>query len=150
MNKLTPDTTFKKILVIDDNEIDLYIAETCILNTFNSTEVITEQSAEKALEYLLSLKDAPDKLPDLIFLDIRMPVMDGFGFLEEYEKLPESLRRKAITMLSSSLNEEDHERAAKSNFVENFIIKPLNKEKLKEIISNKAKLLVSQKAEATD
>ena len=150
MNKLTPDTAFKKILVIDDNEIDLYIAETCILNTFNSTEVITEQSAEKALEYLLSLKDAPDKLPDLIFLDIRMPVMDGFGFLEEYEKLPESLRRKAITMLSSSLNEEDHERAAKSNFVENFIIKPLNKEKLKEIISNKAKLLVSQKAEATD
>jgi len=134
-------------MVIDDNDVDLYIAELCIQHFSFAKELVLQQSARKALDYLLSLKDNPGELPELIFLDIRMPEIDGFGFLDEYEKLPEIIRKKSIIMmLSSSLNEEDHERAAKNKFVDRFLTKPLNKEKLEGIKFIEGRLINPQKS----
>src|ERR1700679_3735338 len=118
MNEETAPTLYRKVMVIDDNDIDLYIAEQCINFYGFAEKIVLQKSAKGALEYLLSLKDTPDEVPDVIFLDIRMPEIDGFGFLEEYEQLPEIVRKNSIIMmLSSSLNHEDHERAEKNKFV---------------------------------
>jgi CheY-like chemotaxis protein len=127
----TRHVIYKKVLIVDDNEIDLYIAEQCIQNYNFAGEVVLMDSAKKAIDYLLSLKNTPDELPELIFLDINMPGVTGFGFLEEYEKFPEIIKEKsAIMMLSSSLNRDDEERALKNKFVNKYLNKPLNKEKL--------------------
>lgn len=126
---------YKKVLIVDDNEIDRYIASRVIKKSGFAEEVILKESAQTALNYLESLKDTPREIPTLIFLDIRMPEVDGFGFLEGYEKLSESVRKNCIIMmLSTSLNPDDHERAKSSRYVNRFLNKPLDREKL-EIIS---------------
>ena len=128
---------FKKVMVIDDNEIDRYIANRNITKYAFAEEVITMESSRAALTFLGSLKDKPEQLPQLIFLDIRMPEIDGFGFLEEYENLPDSVKQNCIIMmLTTSLNPSDHERAKNNQYVNRFLNKPLDKEKIDSLISD--------------
>jgi len=122
-------TLYKKVLVIDDTAVDRYIAQKTILKHYFAQEVIVKESAHGALDYLLNC--ATEDLPQLIFLDIRMPDIDGFGFLEEYEKFSDVIKATCIVMmLSTSLNPGDHERARNNKYVNRFLNKPLNKEKL--------------------
>src|ERR1043165_663450 len=105
MNDLKTTVKFKKVLLIDDTYVDRYIAERNLIKYGIADEVISKDSARSALNYLASLEGAPEMLPNLIFLDIRMPEIDGFGFLDEYEKFPDSIRKNCIVMmLSTSLN----------------------------------------------
>jgi CheY-like chemotaxis protein len=128
---------FKKVMVIDDNEIDRYIANRNITKYDFAEEVITMESSRAALNFLDSIKDQPHELPQLIFLDIRMPEIDGFGFLEEYAKLSDSVKQNCIIMmLTTSLNPSDHERAANNKYVNRFLNKPLDKEKIDTLISD--------------
>jgi len=134
MNHLEGNFAYKKVMVIDDNEVDRYIAARNIKKYAFAEEVILKDSAKAALNYLASLEKTPEHLPHLIFLDIRMPEIDGFGFLAAYEKLPDSIKTNCIIMmLSTSLNPGDHEKAKNNKYVNRFLNKPLNKEKLEEI-----------------
>jgi len=126
---------FKRVLIIDDNEIDRYIAQRRLENQLFCEEVILMESAPLALEYLRSLENTPELLPQFIFLDIRMPEMDGFGFLEEYQNLSDKVKVNCIMlMLSSSLDEYDHQRASESPYINRFINKPLNAEDIDKLL----------------
>ena len=122
-------------MVVDDNQIDLYIAEMVMATTKFAEQVICVGSAREALDYLRPLNDRPDELPHLIFLDINMPEMTGFDFLNEYERLPENIRKKCIIMmLTTSLDENDRKQAEENVFVQRFLNKPLDRDKIAELL----------------
>jgi len=122
---------YKKVMVIDDNEIDLYIAEMLMATAGFAEKVVCVKSAKEALAYLKPLYADPDELPQFIFLDINMPEMTGFDFLNEYQHLPENIRKNCIIMmLTTSLNQDDRMQAERNQFVRKFLNKPLDRDKL--------------------
>lgn len=125
---------YKKVMVIDDTAVDRYIAQHVLKKSSFADEVLSMESAQKALDYLSGFSGQPDYLPQYIFLDIRMPEVDGFGFLERYELLPEAVKTNCIIMmLTTSLDPMDMERANQNKFVRKFLNKPLDQEKLSDI-----------------
>ena len=130
---------YKKVMVIDDSEMDLYIAETLIKKySFASTTIIMD-SAEEALEYLVLNENRKEGLPDMILLDINMPGMNGFEFLDAYSNLSDAIKKDCnIFMLSTSLHPADKQKALRNCCVKDFINKPLNEarlDKIKKIMS---------------
>ena len=125
---------YNLVLLIDDNEIDNFVAKKVIEKSGFAEKVITVQSAKNALEYLNTENSSKDELPDIIFLDIGMPEMDGFEFLEEYEKLNKIVVNNCkVLVLSSSLDIDDYNRANRNKLVRKFLNKPLSKKSLMEI-----------------
>lgn len=125
---------YKKVMVIDDTQIDRYIAERVIKRYSFAEEVINVESGLKALDYLKTHSGAPDELPRLVFLDINMPEMNGFEFLEAYNQLPDIIKNTCIIMmLTTSLNEMDRQQAECNPFVHSFLNKPLSEQKLAEL-----------------
>jgi CheY-like chemotaxis protein len=125
---------FDRVLLIDDNDIDNFINERMITTNSFSKLVIVKNSGESALQFLSENSDNPEVLPQIIFLDLNMPVMDGFGFLEQYENLPESIRKTCkVIVLSSSISPEDINRASTNQYVVKYVNKPLNEKYLEAI-----------------
>ncbi|MFN8436629.1 MAG: response regulator [Cytophagales bacterium] len=119
------------VLLVDDNDTDNFINKRIIELANFSNSVIVKNSGKEALEYLQSEENNPDNLPDFIFLDINMPIVDGFVFLIEFEQLSETVKKKCkVCVLSSSDNSRDIERITSNEFVINFITKPLSVENL--------------------
>ncbi|CAN5670787.1 response regulator [soil metagenome] len=114
-------------MLVDDNELDNFINKKLVeADSFGGSTTI-HTSAQSALSYLKSNGSSTELIPDLIFLDIMMPEMDGFGFLDEYEKLPEMVKSKCkIVMLSTSDSFKDLNRANQNKYVKRFLNKPLN------------------------
>ncbi|MCO5937306.1 response regulator [Mucilaginibacter sp. RB4R14] len=123
---------FNTCLLIDDNFIDNFVTRK-ILETANFADnIIVIQSAQDAIN---ALRDGSVK-PDAIFLDIRMPMMSGFEFLQEYEAL--DLDNKDVVkifMLSSSLNPTDMNNSKSNKYVARFVHKPLTLQALEELIT---------------
>ncbi|MEQ8242209.1 response regulator [Fulvivirga sp.] len=124
----------KKVMIIDDNEIDIFINQKVLeFNNFAS-EIINIQAAQNAIDQLKSSKI--EDIPNLIFLDLNMPIMDGFRFLYEFSLLPDEVRAKIkIVVLTSSDNSNDKEKVAANADVLTYISKPLTDQKLSEIAS---------------
>lgn len=125
---------FKAVMLIDDNEIDNLINQK-MLEASNLVETIfMHTSAKGALEFLRNMEKLSTNgtgIPELIFLDIDMPLMDGFQFLDEFDKLSEYIKNHAsIIMLTSSINPQDLSKAKKSNYVKKYINKPLTQDAL--------------------
>ena len=129
----TEDKTYKfdRVLLIDDNDIDNFINERMITTNFFSNRVIVKNSGESALNYLKENAGEDANLPQVIFLDLNMPIMDGFAFLTEYEKLPDAVKKNCkVIVLSSSISPEDINRASTNPLVVKYVNKPLNEKYL--------------------
>ena len=115
---------YKRVLLVDDNEIDNFTHEKILEKAGFAEGVAICDSGQDALEYLQ--KTTFDELPDIIFLDIMMPVMDGFSFLDKFDTLPGEIRKKCkVIMLSSSESFRDLNRANRNIYVAKFLNKPL-------------------------
>lgn len=124
----------KVIMLVDDDQNDNFFHEREIKKINPAITVIEKTTGLDGLEYLESNKENKEVMPDLIFLDINMPILDGWDFLEKYKQLDKELQDLVvIIMLSTSGYPEDIERAMSFNCVSDYIIKPLTKEKLESI-----------------
>lgn len=122
------------VMLVDDNDTDNFISKRIIEITSFADRVEVKNSGKSALDYLTFNQDAPENLPSIIFLDINMPVVDGFVFLYEFEKFRELVRTKCkVIILSSSDNKRDIDKIVNNNYVIKFITKPLTEISLEEI-----------------
>lgn len=128
---------FETVMIIDDNTIDLYISSRLIIKNYFGKKVLEYSDAKEALEYLQDHKDNIAELPQVIFVDIYMPMMSGFEFLEEYDKLPLDLKNNCRTyIVSSTIDNDDILRARRDRNVISLQVKPINKEFLDRIIAD--------------
>ena len=121
---------YRTVMLIDDNEIDNLINQKMIEAASITENIYTHTGAKSAIEFLRNMEklDVAEKvLPDVIFLDIDMPLMDGFQFLDEFEKLTNVAKKKCkIVMLTSSINPQDFNRSKKYDNVKLYLNKPLS------------------------
>jgi len=118
------------VVLIDDSDIDLFVQRRFIELSGFARRVLTFQSSREALTYLAS--EAISENPDLIFLDLNMPEIDGFAFLEQYSRLVKGAHTRIIILTSSS-SSLDRDRAATFSTVIGFLSKPLTEGNLSEI-----------------
>ncbi|WP_160143868.1 response regulator [Chryseolinea soli] len=115
-------------LLIDDDDVVNVLNTIMVRQTGCVESVLSIQSAEKALE-TLSAFQREKKWPSLIFVDINMPGMDGWQFIDQFRESFSTHKQKCIIcMLSSSLDPRDKQKAAQSDMVDHYASKPLSKE----------------------
>lgn len=133
----TLDNVIDLVMLVDDNDTDNFISKRIIEITKFSQRVEVKGSGKSALDYLKDNQNNPPNLPNIIFLDINMPIVDGFVFLYEFEKFNELVKNKCkVIILSSSDNKRDIDKIVNNNHVIKFITKPLTEVALEEIKLN--------------
>lgn len=121
----------KRLLLVDDDETSNFLNEFLIKGMGIVDEVFVATNGQEALDFIHE-QNKTSQYPQLIFLDLNMPVMDGFEFLEEFEKIQQQSDRKTpVYVLTSSNYFKDFERA-KFFSVTGYIIKPLTEEKIRD------------------
>lgn len=124
----------KKVLVIDDDQINNIIFEKLSVIADFADEVVTCISAVDGLDYLQNIQKNNEEPPGFIFLDIRMPIVNGWEFLERFQKFREQyFQNTSIYMLTSSSDQSDVNKAKNFTIVSDYIVKPLSIEALNEI-----------------
>jgi len=123
------------ILLVDDDEINNFISIKLIKKALLTTEIMACLNGKFAIDQLVEIqRKDPSKLPDYILLDINMPIMNGWEFLDEYKRLNiDPLGKSKIFIISSSVFINDINKARSYPLVHSFISKPLSVEKIKEM-----------------
>lgn len=127
-----PEAICKNVLLVDDEEIDLFINEKIMTTSNFAKNVHKTESGRVALEYLKKVQGT-EAFPELIFLDLNMPIMNGFDFLASLERLNEFGENCKVVILTSSASDDDRTRAMKYGMVTKFISKPINDILLREL-----------------
>ncbi len=125
------------ILLVDDDEINNFISIKLIRKAIENADIKACLNGRFAIDELSEIqKDAPEKLPDFILLDINMPIMNGWEFLDEYKRLNiDPLGKSKIYIISSSVFSNDISKARSYPLVRNFVSKPLSVEKIREMLA---------------
>lgn len=122
------NTLHKIAMLVDDNEIDIFIVKKMFEQNQFSGRVIIRNSGAEALDYLIGEYEGNRNLPNVIFLDLFMPKMDGYEFLIEYSKLPEMLKKQCkIVILSVLVNPSEIKKLKSNKDVFEILEKPLTK-----------------------
>jgi CheY-like chemotaxis protein len=129
---------YNTIMLIDDNEIDNLINQKIIESSSICKNIFTHTGGKSAIEFLKNMEkiaaSVPGALPEIIFLDIDMPLMDGFQFLDEFEKLSRETKQYCnIVMLTSSINPQDMSKSKKYDYVKKYVNKPLTQDSLSKL-----------------
>jgi CheY-like chemotaxis protein len=127
----------KSIFLIDDDPIFVYLTRRIITSINSPCQINEFTDGELAIGYLSQIRDKAELLPDVIFLDLSMPVMDGWEFLKEYSELKPKLKKDIqLFIVSSSISPQEVERSKSYRTVTDFLIKPVEKGKIVEIMGN--------------
>lgn len=124
------------LCIVDDDETSQYILTRAIKSSRAAENILVFQDGKPALNFLVEHLEQEDRLPDIIFLDINMPIMNGWKFLEGFATLRPKLKKKiAIYIVTSSSHSYDLERAKHVNEVADYLVKPVRQELVEDIIS---------------
>ena len=119
---------FNSVMIIDDDEMDLWITEKLLLNKVVVKRVHKEKDPLNALAFIKGIKSKND-LPEIILLDMKMPGFDGFAFLKEFAKFPKRITTACSVLILSAyfqLEPELIEQTRKYPFVSKYLNKPLD------------------------
>lgn len=121
--------------IVDDDDIYQFTIKKTIQSLNYAKSVLAFSDGEEALQFMMDNISNEEELPDIILLDINMPIMDGFQFMDEFIKIKPKLSKKiTIYMASSSVDETDIKKAHQISEISDYIIKPIKQGKIKSII----------------
>lgn len=127
--------TIKNLTLIDDDDIFVFLTKKAIESTKLVEFIKVFGNGLDGINFIKENCDDVDSLPEVILLDLSMPIMDGWQFLDQFTKLIPKIEKKiTIYICSSSISPSDILLAKKNNAVSDYIIKPVTKEKLTELI----------------
>ncbi|MEP5254615.1 response regulator [Winogradskyella rapida] len=125
------------ICVIDDDDIYQFTITKILSSIKMNKKILLFSDGEEALDFMIDNLYSDSELPDVIFLDINMPIMDGFQFMEEYVKLKPKLNKEiTIYMVSSSVDPVDIAKAKSISDISDYIIKPIEVKQLKALMAD--------------
>ena len=127
------------VALVDDDKIFRLTASKTITTSLLTDKILQFENGEDALTFLKENASSAGELPDYIFLDINMPYVDGWMFLEDYHNLKSDLKKTiTIYMISSSIDPRDMSRAKENADIRDYVIKPVSKEKFIELLRDVA------------
>lgn len=122
--------------IIDDDPIFIYGTKRLMKEIDFCDTILVYNNGQDALEGLLELSESGQKIPPYIFLDLNMPIMDGWEFLEEFSKIPSNKTKKTtIYIISSSVDPRDLEKVKNYKAVNNYILKPITPTDLETVLN---------------
>lgn len=125
-----------RLMIVDDDELVFFLTSRMIAALHLPTEVISCTDGLEAITYFKNNVNNADELPDVVFLDLSMPIMDGWEFLDEYSVLRSGIaKQNNLYVLSSSVSPHDVERSKQYSFVVDFCVKPLSKDLIHKILT---------------
>ena len=119
----------KALLIDDDNATNVY-HEIIMKESGKISSIDIQTNVDDSIEYLLTTESAPD----IIFLDINMPLKNGWDFLDEYESIPSNRRAKVLIVLTTSKNISDEQKALTYKTVDQYCTKPLSKGHIAQLV----------------
>lgn len=129
--------TIDSLYLIDDDDIFQFLAQRTIEETKIVSQIKIFSNGKEAIDFIDKAIANLEPMPEVILLDLSMPVMDGWGFLENFLLLKPKIGKKIyIYILSSSINPSDIERAQAINDVTDYVVKPITKDKFIALIKN--------------
>lgn len=125
------------ILLVDDDRATNFLNKRLLDKVGIADHIKISRNGMEAMDYLMNAFEGQYgfPIPELIFLDINMPLVNGWEFLERYEQMPEDFKRHiTVLMLTTSLRQDDIEQAAKAPSVKGFIHKPLTEKEIRRVL----------------
>ena len=125
----------KNLVLVDDDDIFVYLTKKTIEQTELVENIRVFSNGKSAFEFLLENANNHDLLPEIILLDLNMPLMDGWAFLEEFVALKPNIGKQiTIYIITSSISPHDIDRAKGISAVSDYLIKPVTKEKFVDLL----------------
>ncbi len=120
--------------IVEDDPVHLFITKKYIELSGFVEKILVCKNGKEAYSTLKTMIQNSEKLPQVIFLDLNMPVWDGWQFLDEFTKIPTE-QKVTIFILTSSNSEEDIKRAEKYSLTSNYLVKPVEQSHMKDILA---------------
>lgn len=125
----------KNWAIVDDDLIFHLVTQRLIESKDIHKKLFFFRNGKEAIDFVKSHQSDPKELPDIILLDIKMPVMDGWDFMDQYLSMENDLPKNIIIyIVSSSIDKMDTERAEQISAIKEYIVKPIDQKKLDDII----------------